>query len=487
MNTDMKKIFKLMSTAIAAIAFNACSDVPAPYEIKDNGTGGDTSTYISESFSNGFGSFSVKTVKGIDWVIDYSTAKASGYNNSDKTNTASDSYLVSKTIDLSASTGAYLEFEYILRYASSGTNKVLITDSYTNDPATTNWTDITGKLTEGSDWTTFEKYSVNIPAEFIGKNAVNIAFHYTATDANSATWEVKNVKLKEGQAEVVPDTPDVPGDEGTGEGTVKSPYNVAKAQNLIATGKYTSDKVYVSGIISEIRGIDTSYGNAEYFISDDGTATNQLLVYRGYSLGGNKFTSTDEIKAGDKVIVYGVLTMFYSTPEFTTGSQIYSLNGKTGEGQGGGGDEPSPAGNGTVTKSGTTVTMSNQNATASTTTVTCDLNTYGWGNATEPAKVTLSDGTTIVFAQEGGNNAPKFYTATKGVRMYALNSMTVTGYKAIASIVIECDSYNGTDYIGNDELYVAINGNTWKMVNHYTQNSGGTQVRVKTVKITYAQ
>jgi len=245
MNTDMKKIFKLMSTAIAAIAFNACSDVPAPYEIKDNGTGGDTSTYISESFSNGFGSFSVKTVKGIDWVIDYSTAKASGYNNSDKTNTASDSYLVSKTIDLSASTGAYLEFEYILRYASSGTNKVLITDSYTNDPATTNWTDITGKLTEGSDWTTFEKYSVNIPAEFIGKNAVNIAFHYTATDANSATWEVKNVKLKEGQAEVVPDTPDVPGDGGTRD----NPFDVATAKSS-AQGKTGWVKGYIVGWVN---------------------------------------------------------------------------------------------------------------------------------------------------------------------------------------------------------------------------------------------
>lgn len=475
--------------AITAVAFNACSDVPAPYEINDNGNGGDTSTYISESFSSGFGSFSVKTVKGVDWVIDYSTAKASGYDNSSKTNTESDSYLVSKTIDLSASTGAYLEFEYILRYASSGTNKVLITDSYTNDPATTNWTDITGKLTEGSDWVTFETYSVNIPAEFIGKTAVNIAFHYTASDSNSATWEVKNVKLKEGEAEETPDTPDVPEVEGTGDGTLESPYNVAKAQSLIATGTYTSEKVYVSGIISEIKGIDTSYGNAEYYISDDGTSTNQLLVYRGYSLGGNKFTSADEIKTGDKVIVYGVLTMFYSTPEFTTGSQIYSLNGQT-EGNQGGGDEPGTgeeSGKGTVTKSETTVTLSNPNAKASETTITCDINTLGWADKSDTEKITLNDGTTIEFAQEAGNNKPTFYSATKGVRMYALNSMTVTGSKPIAKIVITCDKQGSTNYIGNEGLYVTINGNTWKMVNDHTQNTGGVQMRVQTITITYAQ
>lgn len=153
------------------------------------------------------------------------------------------------------------------------------------------------------------------------------------------------------------------------------------------------------------------------------------------------------------------------------------------------GDKPGTSGEGqaTVTKSGNIITMVDPNATASAGTVTCDLNTYGWENATEPTLVTLSDGTTISFAQEGGNNAPKFYSATKGVRMYALNSMTVTGAKKIAKIVVTCDSYSGTDYIGNDQLYTDITGNVWKMINDYTTNSGGTQVRVQKLEITYAE
>lgn len=121
------------------------------------------------------------------------------------------------------------------------------------------------------------------------------------------------------------DEPDIPNYEGTGEGTQESPYNVARALSIIAAGDYTNDEVYVSGIISEITEISLQYGNAIYFISDDGTTAKQLEIYRGYSLEGNKFTSKDEIKIGDKVIVCGKLTNYNGTYEFTTGSKIVSL------------------------------------------------------------------------------------------------------------------------------------------------------------------
>lgn len=127
----------------------------APEETPDTPADG---TYIDEAFSSSFGSFTVKTVKGTPWVIDYSTAKATGYDNASKTTTPSASYIVSSPVNLSASKGAYITFEYILRYVTNyGTpvegisNKVLITDNYTGDPSTTNWTDITGTLTEGMD------------------------------------------------------------------------------------------------------------------------------------------------------------------------------------------------------------------------------------------------------------------------------------------------------------------------------------------------
>lgn len=132
------------------------------------------------------------------------------------------------------------------------------------------------------------------------------------------------------------DTDDTSDDDTSGAGTLSNPYSVAEALAIINAGTYTSSSVYVQGTISQIDDISTSYGNATYYISDDGTTSNQLEVYRGYSLGGEKFTSEDEIQVGDVVVVYGVLTMYYSTPEITTGSSIISINGSSsGDSSGG--------------------------------------------------------------------------------------------------------------------------------------------------------
>ena len=141
--------------------------------------------------------------------------------------------------------------------------------------------------------------------------------------------------------EDVPMPYDMPGtasktDEPTpllvGDGTVENPYSVASALYLITEGKITEDNVYVEGIISKIDEIDTgTYGNAIYYISDDGTTTNQLEVFHGYFLNKAKFKSGTEIKVGDKVIVYGQLVYYNQrTPEFTQGNYIYSLNGQAG-------------------------------------------------------------------------------------------------------------------------------------------------------------
>lgn len=134
----------------------------------------------------------------------------------------------------------------------------------------------------------------------------------------------------------------------TGDGTVENPYSVASALYLITEGKITEDKVYVEGTISKIDEIDTStqYGNATYYISDDGSTTSQLEVFRGYNLGGAKFKSNTDIKVGDKVIIYGQLVYYnQKTPEFTQGSSIYSLNGQTA-----GGDEPAGEAKGSGTQ-----------------------------------------------------------------------------------------------------------------------------------------
>ena len=115
-----------------------------------------------------------------------------------------------------------------------------------------------------------------------------------------------------------------------GDGTVESPYNVAKALTLIADNQIPAGEVYISGTISSIDEVNTNFGNATYFISDDGTTTSsQLEVYRGFGLGGQKFTAASELAVGDEVVVFGKLKLYNSTSEVDTGSSIYSLNGQT--------------------------------------------------------------------------------------------------------------------------------------------------------------
>lgn len=116
--------------------------------------------------------------------------------------------------------------------------------------------------------------------------------------------------------------------EGTGHGTLEDPFNVERALALVASGNHDSGvEVYVKGIISQIDEVSTQYGNATYYISDDGKTDNQLEIYRGYYIDGERFSdeTKDLIQVGKKVTVLGKLTLYKETIEITTGSKIISI------------------------------------------------------------------------------------------------------------------------------------------------------------------
>lgn len=109
--------------------------------------------------------------------------------------------------------------------------------------------------------------------------------------------------------------------------TPETAYTVAKALELIAAGEGLDAKVYVKGQITSIKEVSTSFGNATYDISDDATAANKLTVYRGYFYDNKHFTSNNQIKVGDVVVVYGKLVNYNNNTPQVTNSSIYSLNG----------------------------------------------------------------------------------------------------------------------------------------------------------------
>lgn len=112
-----------------------------------------------------------------------------------------------------------------------------------------------------------------------------------------------------------------------GPGTsAANPYTVAQAIAAIDAGTGVTG-VYATGIVSKIvTAFSSQHGNISYNISADGTESgSQLQAYRGKSYNGANFTSADDIKVGDSVVVYGNLTKYGSTYEFAADNQLVSL------------------------------------------------------------------------------------------------------------------------------------------------------------------
>lgn len=112
--------------------------------------------------------------------------------------------------------------------------------------------------------------------------------------------------------------------------TAETAYTIAKAKELIDAGEGLSESVYVKGIVSQAsEKINPTYGSLSYYISDDGTKGNELQVYGGLSFEGKKFTSVDDIKVGDVVVVFGKLKKHNDTYELDLNNILISQNGTT--------------------------------------------------------------------------------------------------------------------------------------------------------------
>lgn len=119
-------------------------------------------------------------------------------------------------------------------------------------------------------------------------------------------------------------------DEASKTFTKATPMTVAAALtaiNALADNGTIADQC-VAGIISQV---DNYGSNAiTYWISDDGSTTSQLEVYKGKGLNGANFTAKTDLNVGDQVTVFGTLKKYVkdtnTTPEFDQGSQLLSYS-----------------------------------------------------------------------------------------------------------------------------------------------------------------
>ena len=102
-----------------------------------------------------------------------------------------------------------------------------------------------------------------------------------------------------------------------------------------------SDKIYVKGYIVDIDDVTpedlAQYGNMTFKIAavkGDYDAEIKLKAYRCKYLENAKFTSADQIKKDDEVVITGQIQWYGGSPQFVSGCNIYSIVKAESETQG---------------------------------------------------------------------------------------------------------------------------------------------------------
>lgn len=298
----MKKIlYSVLAIAMTAFTFTSCEDVPAPYDdpndnitneptvITPTGDGTQTNPYnvaatIEAASKLGVGEESSEAIymKGI--VTNISENYDGGYGNA--------TYYISDDED--------------------GTNKFYIYRSkYFGNTSYSS-----GTLLEYGDTVVVCGKITNYNGTL--ETVQNGSFIYSI---NGKTGEGV-----EGPSEGQPE----------GDGTAENPYNCVAANaftSALPADKESDNEIYIKGkVVSISENYGTQFGNATYYISDDGTENNQFYVFRSLYLNNEKYSSGDLLNVGDEVVVCGKVVNYYGNTPETVAGKSYLYSWKKGEG-----------------------------------------------------------------------------------------------------------------------------------------------------------
>ena len=297
------------------------------------------------------------------------------------------------------------------------------------------------------------------------------------------------------------------GAKSKGTGTLEDPYTPEGAREAAAAlgaDVESATDVYIKGKISKIANNGTfteggTYGNASFYISEDGSAGDEdFYCYRILYLGNKKYTSGTDIAVGDEVIVCGKIVNFKgNTPETVAGKAfLYSLNGET---QGGGGGQTgTPKGTGTLADP---YNAAGANAAASTLTYT-DKDNYqksdevyikgkisriAVDNKNVEQVFTAQFGNASFYISDDGSTSSEFYVYRT---LYLGNQKWQEGNTQIkvGDEVIICGklmNYNGKtpETVANESYIYSLNGVTEDNGQGGGGGGGGQQTEVKTVTV----
>lgn len=108
-----------------------------------------------------------------------------------------------------------------------------------------------------------------------------------------------------------PTQPEAPGEntDPNQKGSESNPYTVAEAIALIKAGTAPSTAVCVKGKITAVTFFNATYSSLSYNIADEGSS-DVIEVYSGKGKDGANFSSMDDLKVGQIVVVKGIVKAF---------------------------------------------------------------------------------------------------------------------------------------------------------------------------------
>lgn len=371
----------MLVALMTAFTFTSCEDVPAPYDISNGGNGGETTTEVAE------GNGTVDSPYNPLAVVQYIKSLEAGVNSS---NYVYIKGIVSSTKEISAQFGNasfYISADgtttgtqfYVYRVKGLG-NKNIASD---DEVKVGDEVIICAKVVN---------YGGNTPETVQGEGYIYSLNGKTEGGTTPST----------GQA--------------TGDGSKENPFNSVAANQMaskLASGAKTDKQYYIKGkVVSVKEAFSAQYGNASFYISDDGKEDNKFYVFRTLYLGNEKWTEgKTNVAVGDEVVVCGSLINYMGNTPETVQGETYLVSLKS---NGGGTETPDTpeVGEGlTLDTTNGIVTMMNSGvAEGSSIEVSVeDMNLTDDGETgTEVTTITLSDGTKIEFDGGGETNKAKY-------------------------------------------------------------------------------
>lgn len=297
----------MLVALMTAFTFTSCEDVPAPYDIPNGGNGGETTTEVAE------GNGTVDSPYNPLAVVQYIKSLEAGVNSSDYVYIKG---IVSSTKEISAQFGNasfYISADgtttgtqfYVYRVKGLG-NKNIASD---DEVKVGDEVIICAKVVN---------YGGNTPETVQGEGYIYALNGKTEGGTTPST----------GQA--------------TGDGSKENPFNSVAANQMaskLASGAKTDKQYYIKGkVVSVKEAFSAQFGNASFYISDDGKEDNKFYVFRTLYLGNEKWTEgKTNVAVGDEVVVCGSLINYMGNTPETVQGETYLVSLKS---NGGGTETP---------------------------------------------------------------------------------------------------------------------------------------------------